>query len=66
MERVTKTKRAFAVVSKDTRELQMFGEGDRDTFAVHFSKDDAELTAKEYGENAIVLPCIISYETLKP
>lgn len=65
MEKVTKTKKAFAVVSKDTRELQMFGDGDLDSFAVHYSKEDAESVARNYGENAIVLPCTISYETLK-
>ena len=65
MEKVTKTKKAFAVVTKDTRELVGFGSGMLDSYSVHYTEDDAKLAALENKNTVIVLPCTISYETLK-
>lgn len=66
MKQITKTKKAYAVVSKDTRELQMFGQGEVDSYAVFFSELDAKIFDDECGPGTIVLPCTISYETLIP
>lgn len=66
MKKVIKTQKAFAVVTKDTRELLMFGDAEIDSYATFFSKEDAETFKNEQGENTVILRCSISYETLIP
>ena len=64
MKTVTKNIKAWAVVTKNRRTLCLFEGKDIDSHSVHFSESDAETAAKDYFEPAIVLPCVISYQTL--
>lgn len=62
MKEIEKKVKAWVVVDRGYRNPILFYGEKVETFAVHFSKEDAMQTALDEGDS-VVLPCTITYKT---